>query len=344
VTLQHRIRLARGSDAWVAVGQSVEPGDVIATRRPPGEAVALPIARALRVARDRVGAALAVGPGALLAAGDLIAAAGPRREVRATAASLFIGWDAQDGTALVAPLGAPSPIHSHVRGTVVRVDDDHIEVAVDGIALDGVGGTGDAVHGELVMAVHEPGDELRASAIDVDASGRIVVGGSRTSAETLIRARAMGVAGIVLGGLLDKELRDFEAIQRRRREVGSVDGSFGLLLIEGYGKVGFDPGLFAWFRHHAGRMATLFGAERQLYVYGADPPPRRHVPARPGEAVIAHRRPFAGRTGVLLRELDGLHAAPSGIAARSGLVRFEDGRVVAVPLANLEATERPAAD
>jgi hypothetical protein len=343
VTLHRRIRLARGAEAWVAVGQSVEPGDVIATRRPPGEATALPIARPLRIAPERVGAALATRPGTLLAAGDLIAAAGPGREVRATAASLFIGWDPGDGTALVAPLGAPSPIHSHVRGTVARVDDDHVELAVDGVALEGVGGTGEAVHGELVMAVHAPSDELRASAIAVDVSGRIVVGGSRTSAETLIRARAMGVAGIVLGGLLDKELRDFEAIQHRRREVESVDGTFGLLLIEGYGKVGFDPGLFAWFRRQAGRMATLFGAERELYVYGADAPPRRRVPARPGDAVIAHRRPFAGRTGVLLRELDGLHAAPSGIAARSGLVRFEDGRVVAVPLANLEATEAPPA-
>jgi hypothetical protein len=139
-------------------------------------------------------------------------------------------------------------------------------------------------------------------------------------------------------------MRDFEAIQRRRREVESADGGYGLLLIEGFGKVAFDPGLFAWFGRQAGRMATLFGGERRLYVYGADAPPRRRVPARPGDAVIAHRRPFAGRTGVMLRELDGLHAAPSSIPARSGLVRFDDGRVVAVPLANLEATERSAED
>jgi hypothetical protein len=340
MTLRHRIRLARGAEPWVAVGGSLEPGDVVATRRTPGEASALRIARSLRIRPDRVGAALAVRPGELLATGDLIASAGPGREVRAIGASIFIGWDGVDGTALIAPLGAPAPMRSHVRGVVERVTDDEVEVAVDGVAITGIGGTGDAVHGELIVAVHEPGDELRASAIDVEAGGRIIVGGSRTSAETLIRARAMGVAGIVLGGLLDKELRDFEAIQQRRREVGSADASFGLLLIEGYGKVGFDPGLFAWFRRHQGHMATLFGSERQLYVYGAEPPPRRHVPARSGEAVIAHRRPFAGRTGILLRELDGLHAAPSGVRARSALVRFDDGRVVAVPLANLEATER----
>ena len=114
-------------------------------------------------------------------------------------------------------------------------------IEVPAARLRGVGGSGEAVHGELVVGVPNPGDELRAAAIDAGATGKILVGGSRASAETLTRARAMGVAGIVLGGVLDKELRDFEAIQRRRREAGGMTGSFGILLVEGFGKVGIDP-------------------------------------------------------------------------------------------------------
>jgi len=189
-----------------------------------------------------------------------------------------------------------------------------------------------------VIAVHDAEEELRAAAIDVGATGKIVVGGSRASAETLTRARAMGVAGIVLGGVLDKELRDFEAIQRRRREIGGLTGSFGVVLLEGFGKVGIDPQRFAWFRAHAGRMASLFGAEGLLYVHDASPAPGRRTLPQVGERVIAHRRPFQGRAGVLVAELDDLHAAPSGIPTRMGLVRFEDGRLAPVPLANLEAT------
>ena len=148
----------------------------------------------------------------------------------------------------------------------------------------------------------------------------------------------MGVAGIVLGGVLDKELRDFEAIQRRRREVGGLTGSFGVLLLEGFGKVGIDPQRFAWFRAHAGRMASLFGADGLLYVYDAQLAPGRRSLPRVGERVIAHRRPFQGRAGVLVAELEDLHATPSGIPTRMGLVRFEDGRLAPIPLANLEAT------
>ena len=150
----------------------------------------------------------------------------------------------------------------------------------------------------------------------------------------------MGVAGIVLGGILDKELRDFEATQLRRREVGGVRGDFGVILLEGFGKVGFNPGLFAWFRAHEGRMASLFGELARLYVYDAGPPPARRVLARPGDRVIAHRRPHAGHGGELVRVLDRLHAFASGVVARAALVRFEDGHTAVVPLANLEATER----
>ena len=240
---------------------------------------------------------------------------------------------------MIAPLSGSEPVLGHVRGEVISLEPDLIELRVAGALVAGVGGSGNAVHGELRVAVHEPGDELRASAIDVGATGRIIVGGSRASAETLTRARAMGVAGIVLGGVLDKELRDFEATQQRRRKVGGVRGDFAVILLEGYGKVGFDPGLFAWFHAHEGRMASLFGEAARLYVYDAGPPPLRRVLPRPGERVIAHRRPYAGQGGELVRILDRLHASASGIVGRAALVRFEDGHTAVVPLANLEATE-----
>jgi hypothetical protein len=121
--------------------------------------------------------------------------------------------------------------------------------------------------------------------------------------------------------------------------VGGVRGDFAVVMLEGYGKVGLDSELFAWFRANDGHMASLFGDAARLYVYDAPAPPARHALPRPGDRVIAHRRPFAGSGGRLVRILDGLHATPAGVMARSALVRFEDGRTAVVPVANLEATE-----
>lgn len=338
----HRVRIPRGAEPMVDVGSRVTPDEVLATHRPPGAPIRVPIASALRRPPRDARDAMLAAPGGTLKAGHPVARHG-QREVRAPVTGILLAYDEADGSALLAPLGAPEPIVGHVAGEVERLDEGAIEIRLQAAVLDGVGGFGDAVHGRLLVAVRDPAEELRAGAIDVGGTGHIVVGGSRASAETLTRARAMGVAGIVLGGVLDKELRDFEEIQRRRRQVGGLRGAFGLLLIEGFGKVGLDPQLFAWFVQHGGHMASLFGTEGRLYVYDAAQPPGRSAIPRPGDRVIAHRRPFAGRGGQLLRMLDGLPAAPSGVPCQMALVRFEDGRTAAVPLANLEATTVPGA-
>lgn len=334
----HRVRLPVGATVLVEAGHRVEPAEVLATRRPPGAGVTIPVAVPLRRSAADAREALEVTPGSVLEADALLARQGSR-EVRVPDACLFLAYDADDGTALIAPLGATEPILGHVRGEVASVAADAIEIRVDGALVTGIAGSGAAVHGELRVAVHDPGEELRAGAIDVGATGRILVGGSRASAETLTRARAMGVAGIVLAGALDKELRDFDAAQRRRRQIGGARGAFSILLLEGYGKTSFDPALFAWFRAHDGRMASLFGDGARLYVYDAEPVPGRRALPRPGDRVIAHRRPSAGATGVLVREVPASYAAASGVAVRSALVRFDDARTAIVPLANLEAAE-----
>lgn len=340
MSVVHRVRLPVGASVLVDVGHRVEPAEVLATRRAVAGGATVPVAARLRRPPAAAGDLLVVRPGALLAAGDRLAADERGNEVVVPTACVFLGYDPDDGSALVAPLGRAEPILGHVRGEVISVTGEAIEIQVAGALVPGVGGSGRAVHGELRLGVGDAGEELRAGAIDVSATGRIVVGGSRASAETLTRARAMGVAGIVLGGVLDKELRDFEAVQARRREVGGIDDDFAVVVVEGYGKVGFDDQLFAWFRAHDGHLASLFGAEALLYVYDAEPPPRRRVRPRAGSRVIAHRRPFAGAAGELVRVLEGLHAGHGGIPARSGAVRFDDGRTAIVPLANLEAIER----
>jgi hypothetical protein len=340
MSVVHRVRLPVGATALVENGHHVEPAEVLATRRAVEGGVSVPVAARLRRSPADAAELLEARPGTILAAGDRLAADGRGREVLAAEACVFLGYDADDGTALVAPLGGAQPILGHVRGEVESVTREAIEIRVAGALIAAVGGSGKAVHGTLLMGVRDPTEELRAGAIDVGATGRIVVGGSRASAETLTRARAMGVVGIVLGGVLDKELRDFEATQARRRELGGVAGDFAVVVVEGYGKVGMDTSLFEWFRRHNGRMASLFGDSARLYVYDADPPPSRRVLPRPGNRVVAHRRPFAGIAGELQRVLDGLHATPGGIPARSGIVRFDDGRTAVVPLANLSALER----
>ncbi len=339
-TSLHRIRLPRGTVLTVEVGAQIRPDEVIGLRRVPMSPIRVPVTAPFRRQPGELNAVLIVRPGSLVKEDDPIARDDGDREVRSPVTGLVVSAMPVDGTLLIAPLGPEEPVVGHIRGRIRGLEEHALVVEVPGVRLRGVGGSGDAVHGELMIGVRNPEDELRAPAIDSAATGKILVGGSRASAEALTRARAMGVAGIVLGGVLDKELRDFEAIQRRREQAGGLTGSFGILLLEGFGKVSIDPQMFGWLTEQNGKMASLVGAEQLLYLYDSDRPPMRRSLPQVGERVIAHRRPFQGRTGVLVALLDETHAAPSGIPARSGLVRFEDGRLASLPLANIEAIVR----
>ncbi|MFN2484953.1 MAG: hypothetical protein ABR509_08545 [Candidatus Limnocylindria bacterium] len=335
--LDHRVPFPPSARILVAPGDEVRADDALATSRSLGEPIAVPVAARLRCdARD--GARHLIGrPGVTVRTREKLAA-WHGREVRSPVDGLLIGYSRTDGVALLAPFGGETAIVGHVRGTVTAVEPSSVVVSVPAARIGGVHASGDAVHGELMIGVRSPADELRAGQVDVSATGRILVGGSRASAETLARARAMGIAGIVLGGILDKELRDFTAIQERREKMGGLTGSFALLLVEGYGKVALDPGLFAWLSDHQGHEASLFAGEGVLYVYDAAPPPPRRVPAHDGDRVVIHRRPHQGSSGRVERVFDQVHAAASGLLARHAVVALEDGTRAVMPLANLEAT------
>jgi len=174
----HRIRLQRGSAVTVRIGAQIRPDEVIALRRQPLDPIRVAIARPLRCAPADIDDLLQVRPGSRVVAGERLAGTSTH-EVSAPVSGVVLAISHLDGTILLAPLGAEEPVISHVRGKVRAVEDGAVAVEVPAARVRGVGGSGEAVHGELAIGVQNPEDELRAAAIDVGATGRILVGGSR---------------------------------------------------------------------------------------------------------------------------------------------------------------------
>lgn len=107
-----------------------------------------------------------------------------------------------------------------------------IRVRAAGPAVLGAFAAGSAARGRLELAT-DPFGELRPGGIDVGRAGSILVVGARIDAEALTRARAMGVRGIVVATLPGKELRDFQASERRQRAALHPAAPFGVLVLEG---------------------------------------------------------------------------------------------------------------
>lgn len=203
-----------------------------------------------------------------------------------------------------------------------------ITVRAAGRGLRGIVALGGPTRGRLQGS---PDSELRAGGLDVNSAGAILVVGSRVDAETLTRARAMGVRGVVVTGLSSKERRDYLASEARQRSALHRLPPFAVLVLDG-----------AVRRPVAGAVQALLGAlsghEVALVTY---PPmlifdlPNLSVPAPPRDLVRVRGGTWSGREGRFVGAV-GPRRFPGGAHLEAALVQFPDGTTAAVPLGDLE--------
>ena len=205
-----------------------------------------------------------------------------------------------------------------------------MDFAPGGPGLPGVFVAGGPARGRLEIA-SGPEGELRPAAIDVGRAGAILVVGSRVDAETLIRARAMGVRGGIVAGLSEKDVRDLAASDSRQQAGFHAPPPFAVLVLDGALRRPIAADVMAVLAASAGREVAIVG-DQPCLLLGPDAP----LPPAPdpNRVRVAHG-PSAGREGRWLG-LIGPRRFRAGIHLEAGLVDFGDGPAVVFPLADLE--------
>jgi hypothetical protein len=231
----------------------------------------------------------------------------------------------------------PEQIDTPIAGVVHEVRPGiGIGVRAEGRVVRGVEGLGEPTRG--ILAINpEPGDGSRAGvrlkpgSLDVGLAGAILVVGSRVDAETLTRARAMGLRGIIVAGLAGKERRDFLASEARQRASLHRLSTFGVLVLDGAVRRRIATPVMAVLSAIAGREVALVMDPPALVFNEPEielaPPPRDLVRIRGGER--------SGREG-RWAGLAGLRRFSDGTFLEAGWVELDDGPAVPVPLADLE--------
>lgn len=223
------------------------------------------------------------------------------------------------------------PVESPGSGIVRAVRPGGIlELALSGHAVSAAFAVGAPVRGRLELGIG-PDGEPRAAGIDVTSEGAIMVLGPRADAEQLIRARAMGVRGIVVASISQKDLRDFAASERRQRSSAHRLTPFAILVLDGYLRRPIASPIRDLLAAAAGRDVAILGDPPALLIDQFDVPGRH-----PGADWVRVRHgPLAGREGRWAGSA-GLRRFPAGVQLEAGFVRFDDGAPVAVPLGDLE--------
>lgn len=242
-----------------------------------------------------------------------------------------------DGIARVALGRGPQPVGSPVDGIVEEVGPGHLGIRADGLGLIGRIGWGQPVQGRLMMGVAGPDMELRASAIDIAAAGSILVAGARLDIEALTRARAIGVAGIICGGLVGRELRQLEESDQRQRAALHATTPFAVIALDGFGRRIIPTLAWELLTAAAGRPTGML-PDARLAVIGGDPT-TLDVPIHEADVVRITAGEGVGRVARLVglagpvRRPGGLYL-PSGFIEETGLDGSPRRRIV--PLSDLE--------
>jgi hypothetical protein len=184
--------------------------------------------------------------------------------------------------------------------------------------------------------------------------GKIVVGGSFLSAETMAKAKEVGVGGLVVGGIHDKDLRTLLGYDLGVAITGTEQVGFTLILTEGFGTIPMAHKTFTLLAAHVGQKASISGATQ---IRAGVIRPEIIIPKKVGSAAGAPtvlperggvqigdpvriiRDPLFGKIGQVSALPSDLQKIPTESEVRVLEVRFPDGRVAVIPRTNIEVIE-----
>ena len=281
-----------------------------------------------------------------------------RTEARSTADGVIESVGDSTGRVMVRGPKVPIEVRAYVAGTVVEVLAGEGAVVEAAAALvQGIFGIGGEVHGPVAMACAGPDEELDADDVTPAMRGCVVVGGARMTAAAIARAREVGAAAVVSGGIDDQDLRDFLGHDIGVAVTGSERMGITLIVTEGFGSIAMAARTFALLASHAGRTASVNGATqiragvmRPEIVVPLDAAAAGTGPAvaaggatagvlEVGTPVRVIRDPHFGVLGTVAALPEQPAVLGSGSKARVLEVAVAGGGRITVPRANVELIE-----
>lgn len=339
----------------VKAGQVVEPDTVVARTDIPGIMQTVRVAEHLSIEPSEAIGLLRVAIGDVVQRGTVLA------ETRAFFGLLKSECKSPiDGTVeLISQVSGhvgirykPTPIevNAYICGKVDEIiPDEGVVVETSGAFIQGIFGIGGERLGEIKMLAKSPDEILDEGLITDDCAGKVIVGGSNVTGNALRKAASIGVAGIVVGGIIDKDLVTYLGYDIGVAITGQEKIPTTVIVTEGFGVMHMAQRTFDLLKSLEGRLASINGATQ---IRAGVIRPEIIVPELKGDS-SAHvideeqsldigtririiREPHFGQLG----KVSGLPSQPvvieSGAKVRILEAELGDGTRVTVPRANVE--------
>ncbi|HEY6867328.1 MAG TPA: hypothetical protein VI792_08730, partial [Candidatus Eisenbacteria bacterium] len=358
-TVRRERRLPLKGEVLVERGQAVDAHTVVARTELPGNVQTVNLAAKLSVDPARAEAALVRPVGAPVRKGEALAAAKSlfglvTHTLPAPADGTIESVSRVSGQLILREPPIPVEVNAFVKGVIADIlPGEGAVVETRGALLQGIFGVGGETWGEIAILSAAPDEELRVAQLTAEHRGRVVVGGAYVSYATLMWARELGVAAVVVGGFDDRDLRELLGRDLGVAITGSEELGLTLVLTEGFGRIRMADRTWALLEAQRGRMASVSGAT-QIRAGVLRPEiliPRDDVPVAGAEGAHAEglevgsllrviREPYFGRIGRVVELPPELRALDTEARVRVLVVEFgAGGERAVVPRANVELIE-----
>lgn len=358
-TVRRRRILPLPGSVLVQIGDAVHADTAVARAELPGKVVPLNLANQLGIAPDEINDYLVKKEKDSVQKDDVLAENKPfikwfKTEIRSPITGKVESVSTITGQILLREPPRVLELRGYIDGVVAEVHPEQgVTVESTCSLVQGIFGIGGETSGELVMGVKAPDQPLLPEQLTPSMKGKVVIGGAFLSAATMTRAKELGIVGLVVGGIHDKDLRALLGYDLGVAITGTEQVGFTLILTEGFGTIPMAPKTFALLSTHAGQKASISGATQiragvirpEIIIPHSGPAAVTKVAQAEregiqlGDPVRVIRDPLFGKIGAVSGLPSELRAIPTESEVRVLEVRFPDGTTTVVPRANIEVIE-----
>lgn len=361
MTVSKRRILPLKGEVVVEVGDMVTPDTVVARTDLPGNVEPMNVANILGVPPEDVPECMLKKEGEPVQRGETIGLTKSffglfKSEAKSKIDGTVESISSITGQVLLRGYAIPVEVTAYLEGKVMEVFPKE-GVLVETVAsfVQGIFGIGGETHGEIKIVVEDNSAVLTDSLIDSSCEGKIVVGGSLVTASAITKAIEVKAKGIVVGGLDDKDLREFLGFDIGVAITGSEGKGITLVVTEGFGQISMAGRTFELLKSREGEMACMNGATQ---IRAGVIRPELVIPLRGdsdaagstdesssmgltiGSSIRVIRQPYFGTLGKVCELQPELQELESESKARILTVEFDDGKKAIIPRANVELIEQ----
>ncbi|WP_309697047.1 hypothetical protein [Armatimonas sp.] len=353
-------RLPLKGEVLVKADDWVLPDSAVARANLPGIMQTVKVASRLGVDASEVPDLLTIKLGDRVERGDLIA------RTKGLFNKFFIA-DAKASTSgiieIISPISgnvgireSPTPVEitAYIPGRITQVlEGEGVQITAHGALIQGIFGLGGERRAPLQMVSQSPDQPLTENDINPSLAGKVIVGGSNISGAALKKAADMGVVGIVVGGIIDKDMVDYLGYDIGVAITGHENIPLTLVLTEGFGTIAMATRTFNLLKSLEGRTAAISGATQiragviRPEVIVADETPEQSAnhqdevaldfTLHPGAPIRIIREPYFGALATVTELPTQLVQVDSGTEVRVLRATLNSsGEEVTVPRANVE--------